>query len=484
MQKTQKTSIFLIVLVLCLCLISVGGVCYAYFTKINNHSHHGNTASMATQLYSVTKGSSYSIGSQYTSTITAGAGQTKSFAVKNTSDIPVFLRMDYVIGIDDGTKITPLDKSSYTSTIYSDSLNVTYSGGSNAFAGWTLAENGFYYYNAVVQPNQYIPFGQIVSNSDNAVIKVAVEVVQCTQGVRNIWNPSMTWESSSFIHLDEKYSADGVDLSPYWGNNMSGKELVPILPDGAGWKTTAPLGEYDAINTSNSLMIPLTRDATSIDITNLTGTNNNNYLRVYNSSRKLMMINANFNMLLMTSQDGGDTWTDATALWADGNYFENLAIGINFVDNSQWIDVRQNPSRTFTNDTGSVSYVYNGLVQPGESVQALLSPASISGINGLLDANNKYNGRLFAVRISMSISGVESAVVGGVDSVQKSLDYSASATGFFRDQVSTYPANTSVLNNLATTLTSQYTRWLSLVGLLDDSPSGANNDDNNSGVVI
>lgn len=478
-------------MVICLCLLSVGGVCYAYFTKVSNHSHSGNTASMATALYSVTKGSSYTIGSQYTGTITADASTTRSFAVKNTSDIEVFLRVNYVIGVYNGTKITPLDNSYYTSTIYSDTLNVTYSGGNNTFAGWTLVENGWYYYNASIEPGQYIPFGQIVRNStavSNAVIKLAVEVVQCTEAVRNIWNPSMTWQSSSFIHLDAKYSADGVDLRPYWGSNMTGKELVPILPDGDGWKTTAPLGETDSINTSNSLMIPLAANNTdnpaSIDITNLTGINNNNYLRVYNASKKLMMISANFNMILMTSNDKGATWTDATALWAEGNYFENLTVGINFVDNSQWIDVRQTTSRTFDNNTGSVAYVYNGLVQPGESIQAILSPATVSGIKGLLDSNNKYNNRLFAIRISLTISGVESIVVDGVNTVEKSLDYTSNATGFFRDQVDNYTANATTLSNLANTLTSQYTRWLTIVGLLDDTPSGASNNNDDTGVVM
>ena len=130
-----------------------------------------------------------------------------------------------------------------------------------------------------------------------------------------------------------------------------------------------------------------------------------------------------------------------------------------------------------------MAYVYNKLVQPGESIQAIQSPVTVSGINGLLDENNKYNGRIFAFRISLSISGVESAVVDGVNSVEKSLDYSSSATGFFRDQISTYPANSTTLSSLSTALTSQYTIWLTAVDLLDDTPSTAS-DDNNSGVVM
>ena len=195
------------------------------------------------------------------------------------------------------------------------------------------------------------------------------------------------------------------------------------------------------------------------------------------------MINATYNMILMTSTDGV-TWSDATALWATGNYFEDLSITINFKDSDNWVDVRETTGKTFTNSTGSVSYVYNQLVLPGESINALSSPVTIAGVNGLLDNENKYNGRYYAFRISVSISGVESAVVGGVDLVQKALDYSADATGFFRDQVDNHSANSTTLSTLQADLTTQYTYWLTKVDLLDDQIDSQSNDDSGSGAVI
>jgi len=485
MTIARKSIVFGIIACI-IVLASIGGACYAYFTRVDTHTHNSNTASMATELYSVTKGSTYTIGTKYTGPISATASSTKSFAVRNTSDIPVYLRMSYVVGVANAAIITPVDSANYTATIYSDPLYVSYSGGSNTFEGWTLVENGYYYYNSAIAPGEYIPFGQIASEStmtSNAVIKLAVEVIQCTDAVRNVWNPNISWQTSSFIHLDTKYSVDGVDLSPYWGNNMTGKELVPILPNGNGWHTTAPLGESEEFNNSNSLMVPLSKDVTSVDIANLTGTNNNSYLRIYNASRKLMMINATYNMILMTSTDGV-TWSDATALWATGNYFEDLSITINFKDSDNWVDVRETTGKTFTNSTGSVSYVYNQLVLPGESINALSSPVTIAGVNGLLDNENKYNGRYYAFRISVSISGVESAVVGGVDLVQKALDYSADATGFFRDQVDNHSANSTTLSTLQADLTTQYTYWLTKVDLLDDQIDSQSNDDSGSGAVI
>ena len=72
MLTTKKHSIALIIIVIMLSLISVGGICYAYFTRVSNHSHDGEPATTSTQIYSLTATSdSYTIGTPYTQSISA-----------------------------------------------------------------------------------------------------------------------------------------------------------------------------------------------------------------------------------------------------------------------------------------------------------------------------------------------------------------------------------------------------------------------------
>ncbi|MBR7091319.1 MAG: hypothetical protein IKC79_02580 [Clostridia bacterium] len=469
MLTTKKHSIALIIIVIMLSLISVGGICYAYFTRVSNHSHDGEPATTSTQIYSLTATSdSYTIGTPYTQSISADANSVNNIAIHNSGDLAVYMRVNLMVVTAQENVLTPLGNDYYDTTIYQDDLPIIHDTDTFDYHGWTLVENGYYYYNSIVSPGDFVPFASVSrtnANVQGATIKVAVEVVQATPAIANLWHPSMTWNTNDRLDHNGQLSLDGVDLSPHWSEGASDK-IVPIYPNGNKWKTLTPQERED-----QKLLVPLTRGTTTAQINNLVGDNNNSYLRLYNATRKYMMFNVNYNIMLQESTDGID-YHDVTALWAQGNYFGDVKLELQFVDSTNWIDVRADASNQFVNDTGAVSYVYNRLVNPGESIGALASTVTLTGLDAnLLDENNQYNGKYYAFRIYISITGLESTVLDGEDTVQKALDTTDGADGFFAKQLSK-EFDTTKLDTLRQNLTTQYTRWLDKIGLLDNSGGG------------
>lgn len=356
LPKTFTVALSIVALMLC---ISFGGITYAYFVDQYNVTKDYNVATMTTEAYTSTlSAGNVAVGAQYTSASTVASGSSVTLTLKNTSQVDaVLLRVAYGVKVA-GTSINSTD---YTISLINASTYTTVNT-TQANAGFTAIENGWYYYNAKLTQNQYAPFATFTNTGSGSLhVQLNVEVAQASLDVaQNYWNYHSGYTSDL---VGDEYTIDGLDMTANGANAVNG--IAVFVPSGAGWT---------AATSSSSLDAPVSVGTTSTaTITTLTGNGTNDCMRIYNNSANPIVLALRMNVQL---RPNNSAWSNSA-----GDFYSAKA-QVNFVDNTKWIDIRDNApaTRTFDHNTTIkyVSFLYNQLVMPGESVYALTNSVNIT----------------------------------------------------------------------------------------------------------
>jgi len=454
------------------------GVCYAVFTKTLNITKNDNTANTGTEIYNITWGTTtYYIGSQITGNMYIYNGSTYSYvysAIKNVSDFDVVLRAKaFACWVDNSDNIispavlgTGYD---YTSLIFTGARTINM-GTTSTYKGWILQENGYYYYNSTVKPGAYVPFcrstglsatASIPSGATKMRLYFSVEIMQYEGGAyESEWTPSTSWNTNSNSNLGINKTIDGITLTPA---AYQDEAMAVLRANGATWQEA--VGTLDNFTESNAILVRLGTSITSSTISYLNGTNNNAYLRLYNNSCKTMLMATRYLVQLMESTDGVTWEINNTSAWTNYSDFKNITLTLSFQDGANWVDVRSTPSTTFNNTTGAVSYVYNSIVRPTQSVGALNATVSLSGVNSNFDSNGAIGGTYYAFRIVTAMMAIETTYT---DMMTQALDYTGTYNGVYTSgQIENFTADAIVLANLKSIFLTQnsntetpYSAWL------------------------
>lgn len=344
--------------------VSAFGVAYAYFAGQYSVEKEYNVATMSSKAYtSVLSGNNVSISNEYVSNTTISPGASLTLTIKNTSQVDkVLLRVAY--GVKVGT--TDTNTTDYAINLI-DSAVYTKVNTTQDNAGFTILENGWFYYNATLQQNEFAPFATFSNTGSGAIhIQLNIEVVQASLDVaQNYWNYHSGYSKETIGDPD---SVDGIDMT---GNNQNAINGISVfIPDNQNWK---------AATSANSLDAPFVLGQNTTTISTLTGDGTNDCMRVYNNSGNpiILALRVYVQLVAQNSQ-----WANPT-----GDFY-NTSVRLNFTNNSNWIDIRDNATAFTFDSTSSAHYVaflYNQLVMPGESVLGLTNlvniinaPASIS----------------------------------------------------------------------------------------------------------
>lgn len=340
--------------------LSVGGVTWAYFVDSVTSTAEYSVVKLSSKVYeSSLSGSSVTIGSEYTTSSTIASGSSKTLTIQNTSDLKttnsqenkVLLRVSFsvVAGANNTTD--------YTCSLVDNSVYTNISGQANA--GFTAIENGYYYYNAPMLKNQYAPFATFTNTGSSAIhVSLWVEVVQASLDVaQNYWNYKTGGNRNSNL-LSTSKTIDNINITTANG-------LVVMVPNSGSWRQAT---------TNDSLDANYTSGATSLTIPTLSGTSN--CMRIYNNATTPIILALRMNVSLYQGNVSSPEWSV-------GGLFENLSLKFNFANDTadKWIDIRNNATaHTFNvGSTGQyVSFLYNEIVKPGESVYALTNTADIT----------------------------------------------------------------------------------------------------------
>ena len=351
-----------VVLVAFSACVSLVGITYAYFVSQVSAQAEYDVATMSAKVYESTlSGSSVLVGSEYTSSSTIAAGSSKTLTIQNKSQFKsanavlnkVLLRVSFSV------KVGNAQTTDYNITLVNNSTYSTVSGQTNA--GFTAIENGYYYYNAPLATDGYAPFATFQNTGSSAMhVALNIEVVQASLDVaENYWNYYNGLDQSSKV-LSGTKTVDGNTIT-----NSNG--IVVLIPNNAGWK--------QAIS-SDSLDTPYTSGASTLNIPALTGTSGNNCMRVYNNSQTPIILALRMHVSLYEGAVSSNEWS------AIGS-FANVEITFNFANdtNSHWLDIRDNADpRKFNVDSNGkyISFLYDTIVKPGESVYALSKEITVT----------------------------------------------------------------------------------------------------------
>ncbi|MBQ7602737.1 MAG: hypothetical protein IJU58_01120 [Clostridia bacterium] len=367
LPKTITMALSVLAFMLC---FSFGGITYAYFVDQYNVPKDYNVAAMSAEVYNSTLSTgNVAIGSQYTSSSTIAAGASATLTIKNTSPVNyVLLRVAYGVKVaGSSTNTTDYTITLVNATTYSH-VNTTQTN-----AGFTAIENGWYYYNAKLSKDQYAPFATFSNTGSNALhVQLNVEVTQASLDVaQNYWNYHSGYNNQL---VSDELTVDDLDMTANGQNTING--IGVFIPSGADWT---------AATSSNSLDAPITPGNNTATITSLTGTGSNNCMRIYNNSASPMILALRMNVQL---RPNNSAWSNSA-----GDFY-SAQVQVNFVDNTKWLDIRNNSvaARTFDHNTtiSFVSFLYNELVMPGESVYALTNTVSIANNTSTFPNNSLH----------------------------------------------------------------------------------------------
>lgn len=348
LPKTLTVALSIVALMLC---FSFGGITYAYFVDQYNVTKDYNVAVMSAKAYTSTLGAgNVAVGAEYTSSSTVAPSSSVTLTLKNTSPVNyVLLRVAYGVKVSGSdTNTTDYTMTLVNSTTYT-TINTT-----QPNAGFSAIENGWYYYNAKLAKDQFAPFATFTNTGSSAMhVQLNVEVAQASLDVaQNYWNYHSGYNSDI---VGDEYTVDGLDMTANGVNTING--ISVFVPNNSGWT---------AATSSSSLDAPVSVGSTSTaNITALTGNGSNDCMRIYNNSANPIILALRINMQL---RPNNSAWSNSL-----GDFY-NTKVRVNFEDNTKWIDIRDNAvSRTFDHSTTIryVSFLYNQLVMPGQSVYAL-----------------------------------------------------------------------------------------------------------------
>ena len=358
-----KMLLATLVLVVFSASMSVFGITYAYFASHVSADAEYDVAALSSQVYESTlSGSNVLIGSQYTSSSTIPVGNSKTLSIKNTSQLKtanalankVLMRVSYSVNVGND------QTTNYNITLVNPATYTTVDGQANA--GFTEIENGYFYYNAPLATNAYAPFATFQNTGSAAMhVSLNIEVVQASSDVaQNYWNYYNGIDQSQEVMSGTKT----VDSS----NITNSNGIIVLIPNGANanWKQAVDTDSLDAAYTSG---------ATSITIPKITGTAGN-CMRVYNNSQTPIILALRMHVTLYEGNSSSTQWSSIGT-------FANLSMKFNFANDtgSHWIDIRDNsdPHTFDRTSTGYyVSFLYDQIVKPGESVYALANNIDIT----------------------------------------------------------------------------------------------------------
>ena len=483
MQGVSKVFVKLIFTLILVCFISscmVLGVCYAVFTKSTSFARNVTPADTGTEIYNLTWGATtYYIHEQITGNMYIYDGGTYSYvysAIKNVSNFDVVLRAKaFACWVDNNDNIIKPavlgTGKDYTSLIFIGTRTIN-TGTTPTYAGWILQENGYYYYNSTVKPGAYVPFCRSTGLSDTANIPsgatkmrlyYSVEVMQYTGGAyESEWTPSTSWNTNPNSSLGLNTTIDGITLT---SAAYRDEAMAVLRANGTTWQEAmGTLGE-DTFTESSSIIVRLGTSITSSTINYLNGTNNNAYLRLYNNSCKTMLMATRYMVQLMDSTDAINWEINNTSAWTNFTDLSPISLTLTFQDGSNWIDVRDTPGTTFDNTTSAISYVYNSIVRPTQSVGGLNATVSLSGVDSNIDEDGKIGEKYYAFRIVTTLIAIETTYT---EMMSQALDYTGAYNGVFTSgQIQDFPANATTLANLKSLFLTEdsntqtpYSAWL------------------------
>lgn len=384
-----KLIVFSMVFLLCSIMLSLTGVAWAYFAESVTTTAEYNVVQTSSKVFESTlNATSVSVGSEYTSQSTIAAGASKTLTIQNTTNFQtanvqankVLMRVSF--SVKNGAVAT----TNYGFNLVDASVHTMVNGAPNA--GFTAIENGYYYYNAPMLKNEYAPFATFSNTGSSAMhVFLNVEVVQASLDVAtNYWNYK-TGENQASNRLSSTKTVDGVSIT-------SANGLIVMVPNGASWRQATDSDSLDSAYTAN---------ANTVSINTLSGAAGN-CMRIYNNSNSPMIMALRMHVSLY---QGGTSSTE----WSAGGLFENLALTFNFANGSQdyWLDIRDNAATHTFNVASSGSYIsflYNRLVNPGESVYALSNQITVQ---------NPVNQNGYTFRIICEVLGYDSALSSAVD---------------------------------------------------------------------
>ena len=365
-SKTIFIAACLLAFVAC---VSTVGVAYAYFTGQYNVEKQYNVATMSSKAYASTlSGNNVTIGNEYVSSTSIAPGASSTLTIKNTSKVDaVLLRVAY------GVKVVSTDANTndYTMQLVNSSIYTKVNTTQNN-AGFTELENGWFYYNAKLQENEFAPFATFNNIGTSAVhVQLNIEVAQASLDVaQHYWNYHSGYTADI---VSNHYSVDGVDMTAGGSNTING--ISVMIPDNANWKAATNADSLDA-------QFVLGQNTTTIGALSSTGTIPN-CMRVYNNSGTPIILAYRVYVQLVAQNS---QWSNPTG------EFYNTSIKLNFNNNSDWVDIRDNAA-AFTFGSASsahyVAFLYNKLVMPGESVLGLTNLVNV--INGPASISENYS---------------------------------------------------------------------------------------------